>query len=170
MVAVAALPRCGAGRPAWDMALPIQIIATSEVPEVERWSAALHLGINELGGIATTRRAQQQIWLTSATCSWCDPTFDGAYVMYTADSDDAGTSAIFMCWNVIASGSWSDVTIARVMRHALGHVFARQFADLPCSTMATMSSLSCVGPDHFVTADLEFICDSGNVRSDVCSE
>ena len=170
LAAVAALPQCAAGPPAWDMALPIQIIATSEVPEVERWHAALRIGINELGGTATTRRAQQQIWLTSATYGWCDPILDGMYVMYTMEIDGAGTSAIFMCWNVIANGSWSDVTIARFMRHALGHVLARRLADLPCSAMATMSSLSCVAPDHFVTADLEFICDSGNVRSDVCSE
>lgn len=170
LAAIAALPQCAAGQPAWDMALPIQIIATSEVPEVERWHAALRLGINELGGTATTRRAQQQIWLTTATYGWCDPILDGMYVMYTMEVDGAGTSAIFMCWNVIANGSWSDVTIARFMRHALGHVLARRFADLPCSAMTSLPSLSCAAPDHFVTADLEFICDSGNVRSDVCSE
>ena len=116
LAAVVALPQCAAGPLAWDMALPIQIVATSEVPEVERWHAALRLGINELGGTATTRRAQQQIWLTSATYGWCDPIFDGSYVMYTMEVDGAGTSAIFMCWNVIANGSWSDITIARFMR------------------------------------------------------
>ena len=144
LAAIAALPQCAAGQPAWDMALPIQIIATSEVPEVERWHAALRLGINELGGTATTRRAQQQIWLTTATYGWCDPILDGLYVMYTVEIDGAGTSAIFMCWNVIANGSWSDVTIARFMRHALGHVLARRFADLPCSAMASLPSLSTV--------------------------
>lgn len=154
----------------WDMTAPIQIIATSEVPEVERWRTALRTAVSELGGMTTLSAARQRLWLTSATYGWCDPTSDGAYVMYVMDADDDRDGAIFMCWDVISAGVWSDATIARIMRHALVHVIAGRHDHLQCSAMATMSSLECPAPDRFTADDVQFICSNGNVRSTVCVE
>jgi hypothetical protein len=104
IVASVGLAQCTLVEPTWDMAVPVQIIATSEVPEVERWSAALATAVTDLGGHPTMSRTTQAIWLTSSTYSWCDPTFNGRYVMYVMRSAAKQPSAIFVCWRVTSAG------------------------------------------------------------------
>lgn len=168
IVASVGLAQCTFVEPTWDMAVPVQIIATSEVPEVERWSAALATAVTDLGGHPTMSRTTQAIWLTSSTYSWCDPTFNGRYVMYVMRSAAKQPSAIFMCWRVTSAGVWSDVTIARLMRHALGHALSARLDDLPCELHVTMSPTSCIADDGFTKSDVEYVCSTGLVVGGAC--
>lgn len=168
LLASVGLAQCTLAEPSWDMAVPIRIIATSEVPEVERWRGALATAIRDAGGMPTEAAARQVVWLTSATYSWCDPGLNGAYVMYVMRAHADQPSAIFMCWRVISAGEWSDATIRRLMHHALGHVLASRLDDLPCELHAIMSPTSCWAGDGFAGDDAEYICGGGAVVNGMC--